>query len=336
MTASANLRVGLLGAGWIAERHVAVLDEFPDIRLVAVCDLDTDRARSVAEPRDATAYAGWEEMLDREQLDALWVCTPPLLHREPTVAALARGIHVYLEKPLARDVEDGRAIVAAAEAADAICAVAYQWHALEVLDQLRALVADQAVGLLVGRNFGPTVGRPWFVARSQGGGQIFERASHHIDLQRAIAGPVVQVRAVAGGVALAGDDPRGGVGEDAIEHVGSLLLHFASGALGAIHTAWTHAGQPPSYGLDVIATDATLAIELGPDRFGLRGRSAGEPVDLSTVDPFAGSVRRFVDAVRDGDPGRVACTPADALETLRVAVACERALASGEAVSVGT
>jgi myo-inositol 2-dehydrogenase / D-chiro-inositol 1-dehydrogenase len=336
MTADGMLRAGLIGAGWIAERHVAVLDEAADVRLVAVCDTDFARAQAVAGARGARAYERWEELLEREPLDVLWVCTPPLHHRDPAVEALRRGIHVYLEKPLARDVADGLAIVEADAASEAICAVAYQWHALELLDELRSCVAGQAIGLMVGRNFGPTVGRPWFVARSQGGGQIFERASHHIDLQQAIAGEVVQVRAASGSVALASADPRQASGPDAIEHVGSLLLHFASGALGAIHTAWTHAGQPQSYGLDVIATDATLELNLGPDEFWLRGRAASATVDLSSVDPFARSVRRFLDAVQHSDPTRVACTPADALGTLRVAVACERALATGETVAVGS
>jgi myo-inositol 2-dehydrogenase / D-chiro-inositol 1-dehydrogenase len=335
MAAGETLSAGLIGAGWIAERHVAVIDDAPDVRLAAVCDADPERAAAVADPRRARSYVRWEEMLEREALDAVWVCTPPLAHRGPAVEALRRGIHVYLEKPLARDVPDGLAIVEAAAASDAICAIAYQWHALELLDELRALVADQTVGLMVGRNFGPTVGRPWFVARSQGGGQIFERASHQIDLQRAIAGEVVQVRAASGSVALASADPRQASGPDSIEHVGSLLLHFASGGLGAVHTAWTHAGQPQSYGLDVIATDATLELKLGPDEFWLRGRAASATVDVSAMDPFARSVRRFLDAVQRSDPSRVACTPADALGTLQVAVACERALATGETIAVG-
>jgi predicted dehydrogenase len=335
MSADVVLSAGLIGAGWIAERHLAVLDKAADVRLAAVCDTDLARAQAVAGARGAHAYRRWEELLEREELDVLWVCTPPLHHRGPAVEALRRGIHVYLEKPLARDVADGRAIVEADAGAAATCAVAYQWHALELLGELRARLAGQAVGLMVGRNFGPTVGRPWFVARSQGGGQIFERASHHIDLQRAIAGEVVQVRAASGSVALASADPRQASGPDAIEHVGSLLLHFASGGLGAIHTAWTHAGQPQSYGLDVIATDATLELNLGPDEFWLRGRAASASVDVSAADPFARSVRRFLDAVQHSDPSRVACTPADALGTLRVAVACERALATGETVAVG-
>ncbi|MFZ0388371.1 MAG: Gfo/Idh/MocA family oxidoreductase [Solirubrobacteraceae bacterium] len=335
MTAERVLKAGLIGAGWIAERHLAVLDQAPDVRLAAVCDTDLERAQAVAAPRGVRAYARWAELLEHEPLDVLWVCTPPLHHCAPTVEALRRGIHVYLEKPLARDVADGLAIVEADAAADSICAVAYQWHALELLDELRSTVAGQAVGLMVGRNFGPTVGRPWFVARSQGGGQIFERASHHIDLQRAIVGEVVEVRAASGSVTLAGADARQASGADSIEHVGSLLLYFASGALGAIHTAWTHAGQPQSYGLDVIATDATLQLNLGPDEFWLRGRAASAAVDMSAPDPFARSVRRFLDAVRHADPSRVACTPADALGTLRVAVACESALATGEMVAVG-
>jgi predicted dehydrogenase len=334
MAAGGVLEAGLIGAGWIAERHIAVLDESADVHVAAVCDTDLDRAQKVAGPRGARAYERWQEMLERQPLDVVWVCTPPLHHGDPSIEALNRGIHVYLEKPLARDIASGLAIVEADSASDAICAVAYQWHALDLLDELRARVAGQEVGLMVGRNFGPTVGRPWFVARSQGGGQIFERASHHIDLQRAIGGDVARVSAAAGSVALAGAAPAQPSGPDAIEHVGSLVLHFASGALGAIHTAWTHACQPQSYSLEVIATDATLRLNLGPDEFWLRGQATSRAVDLPSVDPFARSIRRFLDAVRLGDLGRVACTTADALGTLRVAVACERALASGETVAV--
>jgi myo-inositol 2-dehydrogenase / D-chiro-inositol 1-dehydrogenase len=335
MADDGRLTAGLIGAGWIAERHLAVLDEAVDVRLAAVCDTDLQRAESVAADRGARAFQRWEEMLEGEPLDLLWVCTPPLHHREATIEALRRGIHVYLEKPLARDVADGVAIVEADVASEAICAVAYQWHALDLLDELRARIAGQAVGLMVGRNFGPTVGRPWFVERSQGGGQIFERASHHIDLQRAIAGEVAQVRAARGSIALAGDEARQASRQDSIEHVVSLLLHFASGALGAVHAAWTHPGQPQSYGLDVIATDATLDLNLGPDEFWLRGRAASSAVDVSSVDPFVRSVRRFLDAARHGDPSHVACTTGDALATLRVAAAAERALATGETVTVG-
>jgi predicted dehydrogenase len=252
------------------------------------------------------------------------------------VAALERGIHVYLEKPLARDVSDGEAIQRAVDRSDAVCATAYQWHALDLLAGLQELIAGQTVGLLVGRNYGPTAGRSWFLERRQGGGQIFERASHHIDLQRAIAGDVIEVSAFAGTVALAGGDPAARVHGDAIEHVGTVSLRFASGALGAIHMAWTSDRQPHSYGVDVLATDATLTLELGPQTFALHGSAAGKTVRVTGSDPFEASVRRFLHAARIGDRSLVACTPTDALATLRVADACERALASGAPIAVSS
>ena len=127
-----SLRLGLVGAGWIARDHVAVLTKFEGIELAAVCDLQRDRAERLA-PRGARVYERWEDLLDREQLDALWVCTPPLAHREPAVAALEHGVHVFLEKPIARAREDAEAIVATAERTGLVCAVGYQWHATQVL-----------------------------------------------------------------------------------------------------------------------------------------------------------------------------------------------------------
>jgi predicted dehydrogenase len=65
-------------------------------------------------------------MLDRERLDAVWVCTPLLAHRDPALAALDTGVHVYLEKPIARTLRDGEAIVECARRSEAICAVGYE------------------------------------------------------------------------------------------------------------------------------------------------------------------------------------------------------------------
>jgi myo-inositol 2-dehydrogenase/D-chiro-inositol 1-dehydrogenase len=325
------LRAGIIGAGWIARRHVAAIDAAADVDLIAACDTDLERAEAIAGPRGARAYARWEEMLEREQLDLVWVCTPPLHHRGPVVAALAAGVHVYLEKPIARTMADAEAIVAAANAAPGmVCAVGYQWHATELLDDVRRAVAGQRVGMLVGRNFGPVNGRPWFVDRAQGGGQLLERGSHHIDLQRSIAGEIAAVQTMAGSVRLAqAEGPRGNI-DDAI----TLVFHFSSGALGCVHSAWSPDGQPEIYATDILATEATIALELGPDRFRIAGRSGAETLRAEYADPMDRSIDRFLAAARAGDRDGVFCRPADAMRTLAVAVACERALESGTVVSV--
>jgi predicted dehydrogenase len=324
MMAYQNLRAGIIGGGWIARVHVPAIDATPGIELVAACDTELERAETIAGPRGGRAYLRWEEMLEREQLDVLWVCTPPLFHRAPVEAALAAGVHVYLEKPIARTLDDADAIVAAAGASAAICAVGYQWHASELLDDALEALAGQQIGLLVGRNFGPVAGRPWFMDRAQGGGQILERGSHHIDLQRALAGEIVAVEASAGSVDLSQTERPSGI-EDAI----TLTFQFASGALGSVHSAWTREGQPQLFAVDIVATDATLALQLGPDAYRLTGRSRGADVSTEHGGPMDRSIARFLKAARSGDASKVVCTPADARATLAVALACERALASG-------
>jgi predicted dehydrogenase len=329
MMAYQNQRVGIIGGGWIARVHVPAIDAASGIELVAACDTALDRAEAITRGRDARAYTRWEDMLEREQLDLLWVCTPPLFHRAPVEAALAAGIHVYLEKPIARTLDDADAIVAAATVSSAICAVGYQWHASSELASARTVLAGQQVGLIVGRNFGPTAGRPWFMDRALGGGQILERGSHHIDLQRALAGEIAWVAASAGGVDLSQAGAVSGI-EDAV----SLTFGFASGALGHVHMAWTRDGQPQLYEVDVVASDATLALELGPDAFRLRGSSRGEVIEIAGSEPMDLSIARFLEAVRHGDETLVPCRPADARATLAVAIACEQALATGGRVTV--
>src|SRR5205085_7836740 len=199
---------------------------------------------------------------------AVWVCLPPLAHREPTVESLGRGIHVYLEKPIARTPADAAAIVAAAERSDAVCAVGYQWRGTEVLDDLRRALDGQEIALLVGRSIGPTGTRPWFLDRSQGGGNVLERGSHQIDLMRTIAGDVARVQAAASRVLLGQAEGERGDIEDAA----TLVLQFGSGALGTISVGWTRQGQPGLYDVDVVATEATLRLALDPE-FSLRGVS---------------------------------------------------------------
>lgn len=324
-----RLRAAVVGAGWIAADHVAELVRRDDVHVVGVCDLDRSRAEALAPP-GAEVYERLDELLDRAQPDALWVCTPPLAHREPALAALARGIHVYLEKPIARTPEDAAAIVAAAEAGDAVCAVGYQWHATDLLDDVREVLEGQELSLLVGRSIGPTGTRPWFLDRAQGGGNVLERGSHQIDLVRTVGGEVERVQAAASSVLLG--QAEGDRGD--IEDAATLVLHLEDGGVATVVVAWTRQGQPGIYALDIVASDATLALMLDPE-FTLRGTSAGRSVEArSAVHPFRRSIARFLDALRERDPARVFCTPADAARTLAVALACEQALASGETVRV--
>ena len=165
-------------------------------------------------------------------------------------------------------------------------------------------------GLLVSRSFGPTeparadlgaaAAGSWFADPRQSGGILFELASHDIDLQLALAGRVdsVQASATAGRLALAGREAGG------LHDTVSVLLRFSGGGLGTVSAGWTSEGSPPLYTLDVLAAEATLALDLDPD-YRLRGRARGRDLDVSeTADARRRSQQRFFAAVAAGRPGR--------------------------------
>jgi myo-inositol 2-dehydrogenase / D-chiro-inositol 1-dehydrogenase len=328
---SEALRVGLVGAGWAAGEHASSLGTFGDVSIAGVTDLDGARAAALAARTGAPVFGSWRELLDDASPDALVVATPPGARVEPAVAALEAGIAVFLEKPIARTLDDAYVIVRAQGRSGSVCAVGYQWRAAAAVDVLRTALDGAEVALLISAGVGITQARAWFGDPRQSGGIVSERGSHHIDLQRAIGGDVARVRAVRGsvplsGVAPAADTPR--------EDVVSLTLEFVSGAVGAIHVAWTPEDHPSFHRLSVVSTDGAYELELDP-RFTLRGVRGGVPVEATSPEPpFVAGLARFCRAARAREPRDVACSARDAAGSLATAIACEQALASGETVAV--
>ena len=91
-----------------------------------------------------------------------------------------------------------------------VCAIGYQWHATEALEWLLEALGAQQVAYLWGVSAGPTAARPWFLDRAGGGGNLLERGSHQLDLQRAVAGEVASVQVAASAVHLAQSEVRAG------------------------------------------------------------------------------------------------------------------------------
>jgi predicted dehydrogenase len=324
------MRIGLIGCGWIAETHLANLSALGE-QVTCVCDPDPERRAWAAGLTGAEAFADAEALLETGEPEAVLVLTPPRAHREITVEALERGLPVYLEKPVARDLGDAREIVATAERTGVVCAIGYQWRAITWVPQVRDLFAGRALGLLAVRMFGATAGRTWFTDQAAGGGQVLERASHGIDLVQAIAGPAVRVSATGVNVPLAGADRPA---NSEIDDVLALTLELERGAVATVQVVWQRDDLARTYALDVIGDGARIEGVLDPE-FRARGIADGMPVDLRDEGaPSAHGLERFLAAARASAPGEVACTPAQATASLATALACEQALTSGERVTV--
>ena len=349
---STEVRVGVVGAGWIGRQHCASLRRIPAARVVAVSDIDEERSRQLAGECGARSFPDWQQLLDAEAIDALVVATPTGSHAPAAVAALERGLGVFIEKPIARTSADAHTIVLAAERNGAICAVGYQWRALGALATLKAELASRRAGMFLSRSIGSTQVRDWFADRRQTAGLLFERASHEIDLQQALGGKVLSAQALEGDVRLFG--PEGPAGSPAsASQVLAITLKFASGTIGLIGLCSVARGDPQRFDLTVATESGTFELFLDPSfELNTELRYAGAPApaeddryfrevhrslhvsEKSLEDPFVGEMRMFVDAVRSGRPEAVACTARDGADTLAVALAAEESLSTGLPVAV--
>ena len=333
------MRLGLIGAGAIARRHLDALQRHRGASVTVICDVDEARAHELASCAGARPTTDWSSVVCAPDVDAVLVCTPPGAHADPACAALERGLPVYLEKPLARSAKDGERIVEAWRRSGAVCAVGYQWRSLAILARTREALGGAPPGMLVSRGFGPTEpGRgdltagagSWFADRRASGGILFELASHDIDLQVSLAGPAAHVSAAAGRGLLA---LRGRTGSDLDDSI-AVVIEYASGAIGVIAVAWNPVADPPAYSLDVQAAAAALHLELDP-AFRVTGTAGGARVDVrEAADPRQSSIARFLAAAQSGDAAAVPCSPVDAFDTLNAALAAEQAVAAGVRVSL--
>jgi UDP-N-acetylglucosamine 3-dehydrogenase len=110
-----SIRVGVIGVGFWGRNHARIFSEMHNTTLVAVCDKDAQRAQTIADQFEAEWYTNDNELLDREDIDAVTICTPTTTHYEVSTSAINAGKHVLIEKPIADTLERARGIIKAAE-----------------------------------------------------------------------------------------------------------------------------------------------------------------------------------------------------------------------------
>jgi predicted dehydrogenase len=113
-----KLRIGIVGAGGIVkQRHLPGLQALPNVQVVAVCNSRIESAQAVAREFDIPEVLhDWADLLDRPDLDIIWIGTPPVLHAPITISALEAGKHVFCQARMAMNLREGREMLAAAQA----------------------------------------------------------------------------------------------------------------------------------------------------------------------------------------------------------------------------
>lgn len=184
------LRIGIVGCGRIVRlAHLRVLHTAPEVHVVALADTDPDaRAWAARQAPAATMFDDFRELLALPGLDAVVVAVPTLQHRDVAVAAFGRGLHVYLEKPIAASRPDAEAIISAWRDAGTVGVIGFNCRSSVLYRKLRSAIRDGAIGMPVAVRSALVARWPgdatWRLSPSSGGGALLELASHHVDLCR--------------------------------------------------------------------------------------------------------------------------------------------------------
>lgn len=305
-----SIRIAFHGAGFIAGMHARALAKVPEVALVGVFSKPHATAEAfAAKHAGIEVFSDFREMLDQAKPDAVFIGIPPFAHTNEVEEAAARGIHVFIEKPIALEIEKAQRMVEVAEAAGIITQVGFQMRYHPAVEMLRERIASGEAGvpvLFTGRYWTHMDGSPWWRDRNCSGGQITEQVIHLYDLAAHLMGEG-KLASATGYLANVTHQDR----EDyTIEDVSAGMIPLASGGVAMI--TGCNAVRPMHFIADFRAVFANAFLDYSstgqawvtPDTARL---TAGENVLAEwsqPVDLWAAQDADFIAAIREKRPSR--------------------------------
>ena len=189
------IKGAIIGLGKMGLSHAAIVGANPDVELVSVCDTSSLIQDGFKKFSQVKTYSDYKKMIDEEQLDFVIVSVPTKFHYQMVKYALGKGLHVFCEKPLSLNTIQGKELVDLARYKMLINQVGFHNHFIGTFRELKRLLDLDVIGELVhfnGEAYGPVVtkeeGNTWRSSPYEGGGCLYDYASHVINLIQEILG----------------------------------------------------------------------------------------------------------------------------------------------------
>ncbi|GAA1015141.1 Gfo/Idh/MocA family oxidoreductase [Acrocarpospora pleiomorpha] len=288
------------GAGFMGHAHSSALG-LADLSGLGVrinrhvlVEPDPGVARSAAEELGwSEASTDWREVVAREDVDVVDIVTPPDLHEEVTLAAIAAGKHVFCEKPITNDAASGWRIARAAEEAAVLVQVGFNYRHTAAVQYTKALLEAGELGVPLqfratylqetGLLWGKTPGR-WRNSRGTGGsGASGDIGSHIVDVAEFFNGPILRLNALAR--AMHEDRSQGWmpestrISEDLLDDAAVWIAEFANGVIGSFAVSFYASGRKNQYRFSFDATKAAVDFDWNHREEFRISRVADAPVD---------------------------------------------------------
>jgi predicted dehydrogenase len=295
--AAEPLRVACIGMGWWSDVLADAMKRTDKVEIAACYTRSPDKRSAFAAKYKCTAADSYEAILNDPTIEAIVNTTPNDVHLETTRQAAAAGKHVFLDKPIANTVSDGRAITEICRKAGVVLALGYQRRRESHFRWVRQKIDEGAFGTLVNAEANISRDRlgkidlsSWrYQAAGMPGGVMLQIGIHYIDVLTYLLGPVKAVRGALTQLVLPGDNPD----------VASLILQHENGALSTVNASYASASE--YYLMNVYGKDATAYYDLHNGlRLLKRGEERPVPISAHKTDTFVEEIEEFAAAVRGG------------------------------------
>jgi predicted dehydrogenase len=325
-----TLRAGVIGLG-IGVRHLQSFRDLEGVEIAGIADVMEAAAKKQADAYGGRPYANAMEMLEKERLDVVSICTPPKSHRELTQAAARVGTHVLCEKPMAPSVSDCDAMVEACAHAGVKLMVAQKKRFHPLIQRVRRLTETDLgpVRWAVAKYALGKVPKDWFWQENDGGGPLLENSIHTVDMLRYLMGEVETVYAEGDNLFNPDRTPQ--------LDVATYTFRFVNGAVAAVGSGqaseWAFANE-----FFFLACDGGEIRISGPfDRpvnwwLGRRADGSQEEETIPVDDCFDREIVHFLDCVRNDETPLV--TGEDARGSVAVCLAVKESARTKKTVRV--
>jgi predicted dehydrogenase len=301
-SADGILRVGVVGVGVMGSNHARVLADLPGVKVAGVADPDRKQREFVSGALGCAGYSELEGLLT-EGVDAITIAAPTHLHRDLAIAAIERGVHVLVEKPIASSVEEGNAIIAAARRAGVTLMVGHVERFNPAVETIKDAIRHEDILSIAITRVGPFPPRMSNV----------DLAVHDIDLIRWFTdSEIVEVQ------------PQLSSAMAEREDIALLQFRTASGVLAHINTNWitpfkarnvTVATRNKYIMGDLLTRQVTECFGFQPD-----GSYSMRHLSVGYAEPLRAELQAFLSAIRSGKHPSV--TGEEGVAGLEIAIRC--------------
>ena len=317
------IKTAVIGVGSMGQNHARVYTELKEAELVAVSDVNQDAVTAIAHKYSVPAYTDYQEMLEKEQPEAVSIAVPTALHEEVASAVMRAGAHVLIEKPIAATVEEGQRLIELAASLERKLMVGHIVRFNPAIQELKKKLHDGELGRIfqiICRRIGP------FPARIRDVGVVVDLAPHDLDLMCFLTDeqPVRIFAEIEQRVHTDHEDLVLG------------LVRFENNITGSLEINWLTPtkvrevivlGELGMFKVDDLTQDlyfyenATVQEELWQALRTIKGVSEGRMVrySLQRYEPLKAELQAFLQAIIDDAP--VAVSGEDGLVALRLALA---------------